>query len=74
MKVLVFGQSGQVARELARRLPPDATATFLSRTDADLTQPATCAAAIATRDQRNTADQIKHLAHALALSIISTKR
>lgn len=50
MKVLVFGQTGQVARELARRLPPDSTATFLSRTDADLTQPATCAAAIVTRD------------------------
>ena len=31
-------------------------------------------AAIAARDQRNTAGQIKHLVHALALSIISTKR
>jgi hypothetical protein len=31
-------------------------------------------AAIAARHQRNTAGQIKHLVHALALSIISTKR
>ena len=50
MRLLVFGQTGQVARELARRLPPDVTATFLSRTDVDLMQPATCAAAITARD------------------------
>lgn len=50
MRLLVFGQTGQAARELARRLPPDVTATFLSRSDADLMQPATCAAAITARD------------------------
>ncbi len=47
MKLLVFGQSGQVARELARRLPADMTATFLGRDRSDLSDPAACAAAIA---------------------------
>jgi dTDP-4-dehydrorhamnose reductase len=44
--ILVFGQTGQVARELARH----AGVTCLGRTDADLTDPAACAAAIAARD------------------------
>ncbi|MFN7222384.1 MAG: dTDP-4-dehydrorhamnose reductase [Paracoccaceae bacterium] len=43
MKLLVFGQSGQVARALAR-LAPDAV--FLGRDQADLTDPASCANAI----------------------------
>lgn len=43
MTVLVFGQTGQVARELAR-LAPDAV--FLGRQQADLGNPETCAAAI----------------------------
>ena len=46
----MFGQTGQVARELARRMPPDTTATFLSREQADLSHPDLCAAAIATAD------------------------
>jgi dTDP-4-dehydrorhamnose reductase len=41
--ILVFGQTGQVARELARRAPG---ARFLSRAEADLADPAACAAAI----------------------------
>lgn len=41
MKLLVFGQSGQVARELARLAP---AATYLSPSDADLRDPAVCAA------------------------------
>lgn len=41
--ILVFGQTGQVARELARRAPG---ATFLGRDRADLSDPAACAAAI----------------------------
>ncbi|MFN3525782.1 MAG: SDR family oxidoreductase, partial [Paracoccus sp. (in: a-proteobacteria)] len=41
--LLVFGRSGQVARELAR-LAPDAR--FLGREQADLTDPDACAAAI----------------------------
>lgn len=40
MKALIFGRSGQVARELARRLPE---ARFLGRDDADLSNPAACA-------------------------------
>lgn len=43
MKLLVFGQSGQVASEL-RRLAPEAV--FLGRDAADLIDPAACAAAI----------------------------
>ncbi len=43
MSLLVFGRTGQVARELAR-LAPDAT--FLDRAAADLSDPPACAAAI----------------------------
>ena len=43
MTTLVFGRSGQVAKELAR-LAPDAV--FLGRDQADLSDPAACAAAI----------------------------
>lgn len=50
MRVLVFGQTGQVARELARRCPVGVTARFLGRAEADLTNPAACAAAIAECD------------------------
>ena len=46
MRLLVFGQSGQVAQELARRLPQGVRAQFLSRDQADLSDPAACAAAI----------------------------
>ncbi len=47
MRLLVFGQTGQVARELARRLPAGVTAEFLGRDRADLADPAACAAAVA---------------------------
>jgi dTDP-4-dehydrorhamnose reductase len=50
VRLLIFGQTGQVARELARRMPPDVTATFLSRDQADLADPRRCAAAIAAHD------------------------
>lgn len=43
--ILVFGQTGQVARELARLLPD---ARFLGRDRADLTNPAACAVTIVT--------------------------
>ncbi|MEM1372865.1 MAG: dTDP-4-dehydrorhamnose reductase [Pseudomonadota bacterium] len=43
MTLLVFGKTGQVACELARRAPD---ATFLGREDADLSDAAACAAAI----------------------------
>ncbi len=50
MRLLVFGRSGQVATELARRLPPGVTARFLGRDEADLTDPAACAAQIGACD------------------------
>ena len=43
MKLLVFGKTGQVARELQRIAP---AATYLGREDADLSDPQACAAAI----------------------------
>lgn len=43
MRILVFGRTGQVATELARRMP---RAVFLGRDQADLSDPAACAAAI----------------------------
>lgn len=46
VKVLVFGRSGQVATELARRMPAGVESTFLGRDRADLRDPAACAAAI----------------------------
>jgi dTDP-4-dehydrorhamnose reductase len=50
MKVLVFGQTGQVALELARRLPAGVTAEFLGRDRADLADPDACAAAVLASD------------------------
>jgi dTDP-4-dehydrorhamnose reductase len=46
MRLLVFGKTGQLARELARRCPPGVEARFLGRADADLMEPASCAAAV----------------------------
>lgn len=43
MRVLMFGRTGQVAREIRRALPD---VTSLSRTEADLRNPDTCAAVI----------------------------
>lgn len=43
MRVLVLGRTGQVATELARAMPE---ATFLGRDQADLSDPAACAAAV----------------------------
>ncbi len=46
MKILVFGKTGQVATELRRQ----ADVIALGREDADLSDPAACAAAIAAQD------------------------
>ncbi len=46
MRALIFGQSGQVARELARTVPAGVAARFLGRDQADLLQPDVCAAQI----------------------------
>lgn len=46
MKVLIFGQNGQVARCLAETQPQGVEATYLSHSDANLENPAACAAAV----------------------------
>lgn len=46
MKALIFGQTGQVAKELSRQVPEGFEAQFLSRAEADLSEPSACAAAI----------------------------
>ncbi len=48
-KVLIFGQTGQVARELARNVPAGIKVEFLGRERADLGDPISCAAAIMAR-------------------------
>jgi dTDP-4-dehydrorhamnose reductase len=48
MKILLFGQTGQVAREIQRRA--DATLEVLGREAADFTDPAACAAHVAATD------------------------
>jgi len=50
MRLLVFGQTGQVAQDLARRLPEGVSARFLGRDQADLRDPAACAMAIGACD------------------------
>jgi dTDP-4-dehydrorhamnose reductase len=50
MKVLVIGRTGQLARELIRRAPPDVRVTALGRDQADLGDPDRCAAVIAACD------------------------
>ena len=50
MRVLVFGQTGQVARALLRQAEAEGiTLISLGRADADLADPAACAAALAAR-------------------------
>lgn len=46
LRILVFGRTGQVARELARRCPAGVRLRLLGRDEADLADPAACAAAV----------------------------
>ena len=46
MRLLVFGKTGQLARELARRCPPGVETRFLGRADANLLEPSSCAVAV----------------------------
>ena len=46
LKICLFGRTGQVATELQRRVGPAVSVTALSREDADLTKPESCAAAV----------------------------
>ncbi len=50
MKLLVFGKTGQVAQALQRQAGPDLTIVTLGRDEADLSQPAACAAHILNTD------------------------
>jgi dTDP-4-dehydrorhamnose reductase len=50
MRILVFGQTGQVARELARRKPDGVALVTLGRAQADLSDPGQCAVAVRTHD------------------------
>ncbi len=50
MRLLVFGRTGQVATELARRLPEGVSARFLGRDETDLMDPGACAARIGDCD------------------------
>ena len=50
MRLLVFGHTGQVARELARACPADWQMQTLDRADADLSDPAACAQAVRDHD------------------------
>lgn len=50
MRALVFGTTGQLGIELARRAPDGVTVEALGRDRADLTDPAACAATIAATD------------------------
>lgn len=49
MRLMVFGRTGQVARELARLAAPGLDIVALGRAETDLADPAACAAAIAAR-------------------------
>ena len=78
MRLLVFGQSGQVAQELARRLPQGVSARFLGRDQADLSDPLACsdvigvcdavinAAAYTAVDKAETDEAAAHLVNAAA--------
>lgn len=50
IKLLVFGQTGQVATELARQAGTDIVITCIGRDRADLSAPAACAALITAAD------------------------
>jgi dTDP-4-dehydrorhamnose reductase len=50
MRLLVFGKTGQVAQELARRAPDNIASQFVSRREADLSDPDACARVIAQAD------------------------
>lgn len=50
MKILVFGKTGQVAREIARRVPAGIELTCLDRDAADLSNPEACADIVRAAD------------------------
>ena len=85
MRLLVFGQSGQVAQELARRLPQGVSARFLGRDQADLSDPLACsdvigvcdavinAAAYTAVDKAETDEAAAHLVNAAAPAAMAAR-
>ena len=70
MRILVFGTTGQLARELLRRAPEGVTVQAVGRDVADLTDPAACAAMVAATD----ADLILNAAAYTAVDQAETDR
>ena len=70
MRILVFGTTGQLARELLRRAPEGVTVQAVGRDVADLTDPAACAAVVAATD----ADLILNVAAYTAVDQAETDR
>ena len=70
MRILVFGTTGQLARELLRRAPEGVTVQAVGRDVADLTDPAACAAVVAATD----ADLILNAAAYTAVDQAETDR
>ncbi|HQU69320.1 MAG TPA: dTDP-4-dehydrorhamnose reductase [Albidovulum sp.] len=68
MRILVFGTTGQLARELLRRAPPGVTLTALGRDRADLSHPEACAAAVIASDADLVINAAAHTAVDLAES------
>lgn len=58
MRILVFGKTGQVARELQKLCPADVEIYMLGREEADLSNPLACAALI----ENSTADVVINVA------------
>jgi dTDP-4-dehydrorhamnose reductase len=69
MHILIFGTTGQLARELARRAPDGVTLTQLGRETADLTDPAACAEAVRSA----TADLVINAAAYTAVDLAETE-
>ena len=69
MRLLVFGHTGQVARELARACPADWQMQTLNRTDADLSDPEACARMV----QASTADVVINAAAYTAVDRAETE-
>ena len=70
MRILVFGTTGQLARELLRRAPEGVAVQAVGRDTADLTDPAACAAVVAATD----ADLILNAAAYTAVDQAETDR
>lgn len=62
LRLLMFGRTGQVAREVAERAGPDIAVTALDRGAADLADPAACAEVIASAAASGSVDVVLNAA------------